>query len=91
MLTAIHALIYSDDPAATRRFFADVLRWPFVSEGDAGDAGLGGDGTGGSDPSEWLIFGTGLRREMADAAWQVGQTLPDWRTQAREFAQALAE
>ena len=59
MLTAIHALIYSDDPAATRRFFADVLRWPFVSEGDAGDAGLGGDGTGGSDPSEWLIFGTG--------------------------------
>ena len=38
-----------------------------------------------------LIFGTGLRREMAEAAWQVGQTLPDWQTQAREFAQALAE
>ncbi|HMR21752.1 MAG TPA: VOC family protein [Micropruina sp.] len=59
MLTAIHAMIYSDDPAATRAFFADVLRWPFVSEGEAGDAGVGGAGTGGTDPSEWLIFRSG--------------------------------
>lgn len=52
-------MIYSDDPAATRAFFADVLRWPFVSEGEAGDAGVGGAGTGGTDPSEWLIFRSG--------------------------------
>jgi glycosyltransferase involved in cell wall biosynthesis len=38
-----------------------------------------------------MIFGSGLRRAMADAAWQVGQTLPDWHTQAGEFVQALAE
>lgn len=38
-----------------------------------------------------LMFGAGLRREMAEAAWRVGQTLPDWPTQVREFAQALAE
>ena len=37
-----------------------------------------------------LIFGANLRRTMAEAAWQVGQTLPSWQTQAREFAQALA-
>ncbi len=36
-----------------------------------------------------LIFGTGLRRAMAEAAWQVGQTLPSWPTQVREFAEAL--
>ncbi|HME22282.1 MAG TPA: glycosyltransferase family 4 protein [Acetobacteraceae bacterium] len=36
-----------------------------------------------------MIFGTGLRREMAEAAWQVGQTLPGWPTQVREFTQAL--
>ena len=36
-----------------------------------------------------MIFGTVLRRDMAEAAWSVGQTLPGWRTQAREFAQAL--
>lgn len=45
-VTAIHTLVYSDDPAATRAFFRDVLRWPFVS--DDGD-----------DPTQWLIFGTG--------------------------------
>ena len=37
-----------------------------------------------------LIFGTELRHEMAEAAWQVGQTLPSWPTQVREFAQVLA-
>lgn len=59
MLTAVHTLVYSDDPAATRAFFSDVLRWPFVSEGESGDAGVGGTGTGGTDPAEWLIFRSG--------------------------------
>ena len=59
MITAVHTLVYSDDPVATRAFFKDVLRWPFVSEGADGDAGVGGSGTGGEDPAEWLIFGTG--------------------------------
>jgi glycosyltransferase involved in cell wall biosynthesis len=36
-----------------------------------------------------LIFGTALRRDMAEAAWRVGRTLPDWPTQAKAFAAAL--
>jgi glycosyltransferase involved in cell wall biosynthesis len=36
-----------------------------------------------------LIFDVNLRRTMAEAAWQVGQTLPSWQTQVREFTQAL--
>ncbi|WP_426241612.1 VOC family protein [Nocardioides sp. LHG3406-4] len=59
MITAIHTMVYSDDPTATRAFFKDVLRWPFVSEGAQGDGAVGGAGTGGDDPAEWLIFGTG--------------------------------
>lgn len=59
MITAVHTLVYSDDPTATRAFFKDVLRWPYVSEGADGDRGVGGTGTGGADPSDWLIFGTG--------------------------------
>ncbi len=46
MITSIHNLIYSDDAAATRTFFRDVLGWPYV-EDEAG----GGEG--------WLIFKTG--------------------------------
>jgi predicted enzyme related to lactoylglutathione lyase len=47
MITAMHALVYSDDPAATRAFFRDVLNWPFVSDDE------------GSDPADWLIFRSG--------------------------------
>jgi hypothetical protein len=36
-----------------------------------------------------LIFDTTLRRNMADAAWEIGQSLPDWTTQARAFSNAL--
>ena len=54
MITAVHSLIYSDDPPATRAFFKDVLRLPFVSDGD------GSGGPGGDDPSDWLIFRSGL-------------------------------
>lgn len=58
-ITAIHTLVYSDDAPATRAFFRDVLRWPYVSEGEHGDEGVGGAGTGSADAAQWLIFGTG--------------------------------
>jgi glycosyltransferase involved in cell wall biosynthesis len=38
-----------------------------------------------------LIFDATLRRHVAEAAWQVGQTFPDWPTQVGRFAQALTE
>jgi glycosyltransferase involved in cell wall biosynthesis len=37
-----------------------------------------------------LIFDKGLRAEAAEAAWQVGQTLPDWPTQTAKFAGVIA-
>ena len=48
-ITAIHALIYSDDVDTTRSFLRDVLGLPFVNDADVPD---------GSDTG-WLIFGTG--------------------------------
>ena len=45
MITACHTLIYSDDAAATRAFFRDVLQLPHAEDA--------GSGTG------WLIFRTG--------------------------------
>lgn len=60
MITAVHTLVYSDDPAATRAFFKDVLRWAFVAEPGRGDGGRrGGGGSGSQDPADWLIFDTG--------------------------------
>ena len=45
MITAVHTLIYSDDPDATRAFLRNVLGWPFVDHAGSGDG--------------WLIFRTG--------------------------------
>jgi len=45
MITAMHTLIYSDDPEATRSFLRDVLGLPHVEDPD-------------SEPA-WLIFKTG--------------------------------
>ena len=45
MQFACHTLIYSDDAAATRAFFRDVLQLPFVEDAGSGPG--------------WLIFQTG--------------------------------
>jgi catechol 2,3-dioxygenase-like lactoylglutathione lyase family enzyme len=45
VIKALHALIYSDDPDATRAFFRDVLGWPYVEDAQV--------------ESGWLIFKTG--------------------------------
>jgi catechol 2,3-dioxygenase-like lactoylglutathione lyase family enzyme len=45
MITAVHTLIYSDDPEATRSFLRDVLGWPFVAHPES--------------ETGWLIFKTG--------------------------------
>lgn len=50
----MHTLIYSSNPPATRAFFRDVLRWPFVSDAGSSDPGKAPD-----DAANWLIFGTG--------------------------------
>ena len=36
------------------------------------------------------IFGTALRHDMAEIAWRAGQELPNWATQAKLFAEAIA-
>jgi glycosyltransferase involved in cell wall biosynthesis len=36
-----------------------------------------------------LIFDTALRADMADAAWRIGERLPDWPAQCDAFAAAL--
>jgi catechol 2,3-dioxygenase-like lactoylglutathione lyase family enzyme len=45
MITAVHTLMYSDDPPATRAFLRDVVGWRFVED------------TGSEEG--WLIFATG--------------------------------
>jgi catechol 2,3-dioxygenase-like lactoylglutathione lyase family enzyme len=58
VITAVHLLIYSDDPEATRSFFRDVLGWPFVEEPDS---------------KGWLIFKSGPSEVGAHPTHQIHQ------------------
>ncbi len=49
-----------------------------------------GDVVGLSKAIRRLIFDTALRADMAQAAWQAGQALPDWPTQVRRFVAAVS-
>ncbi|QGF23744.1 VOC family protein [Raineyella fluvialis] len=51
MITAMHLLIYSDDAAATREFFRDVLLLESVSAREAEKEE--------TSPDDWLIFAAG--------------------------------
>jgi catechol 2,3-dioxygenase-like lactoylglutathione lyase family enzyme len=58
VITAVHTLIYSDDPDATRAFFRDVLEWPYVESAggwlifDTGPSELGVHPTSGTHEGE---------------------------------------
>ncbi|WP_158746033.1 glycosyltransferase family 4 protein [Acidisphaera sp. L21] len=47
-----------------------------------------GDVTGLSKSIRRVIFDTALRADMANAAWDLGQTLPGWQSQAALFVEA---
>lgn len=62
MFTAVHTLVYADDPEAARAFFRDVLEWPCVDTG-------GGWLIFGSGPSELGVHPT------AEGDWSTQQQL----------------
>ena len=58
----MHVLFYSDDPEATRTFFADVLELPSAgaTEASATEAGTTeASTTTEGDPGAWLVFRSG--------------------------------
>ena len=63
MITAVHTLVYADDPEAARAFFRDVLQWPHTDTG-------GGWLIFGTGPSELGVHPTsGQTRDGDGAPW----------------------
>jgi glycosyltransferase involved in cell wall biosynthesis len=63
---------------------------PILVAPDAGVVCAPGDAEQLSKAMRRLIFDRRLLREMADVAWQSGQSLPSWDEQAARLAAALA-
>ena len=72
MITAVHTLVYSDDPTATRAFFKDVLRWAeaVTLEGEIKrllPAQMDLSYRKSEVPSDWIFLRAALRAEAGDA------------------------
>lgn len=53
MITGLHTIVYSDDPPATRAFFRDVVRWPYIEPSAGWLIFSSGPSEGGVHPRTW--------------------------------------
>jgi catechol 2,3-dioxygenase-like lactoylglutathione lyase family enzyme len=79
MITAIHTLVYADDPEAARAFFRDVLDWPYV---DAHDGWL----IFKTGPSELGVHPGQPHHEISLMCDDIEKTVADLQRKGVEFA-----
>jgi predicted enzyme related to lactoylglutathione lyase len=81
MITAIHTLVYADDPEAARDFFRDVIGWPHVDTG-------GGWLIFKSGPSELGVHPAGggpMRHEISLVCDDLDATMAELKEKGAEF------
>ena len=94
MINGFHALIYSDDPVATRAFFADVLEWPSIDSGGGWlifkttPAELGVHPTAGPDGEVW---GTAPTHQCSLMCDDVEATAADLRAKGVQVADEIVD
>jgi catechol 2,3-dioxygenase-like lactoylglutathione lyase family enzyme len=87
MITAVHTLIYTDDEAATRAFFRDVLALPYLDTG-------GGWLIFKSGPSEIGVHPSGdtaPHHELTLMCDDVAQTMAELRAKGAEFTRDVRD
>jgi predicted enzyme related to lactoylglutathione lyase len=98
LITAVHLLIYSDDPAATRAFFRDVLSWRFVHhEASApgwlifksGPSELGVHPT--SDTHEGVTYEHPRHHSISLMCDDIEATMADLESKGAEFSGAIED
>ncbi|HMK99451.1 MAG TPA: VOC family protein [Acidimicrobiales bacterium] len=89
MITGVHALIYSDDPDATRAFLRDVLKWPNVDAHGgwlifrSGPSELGVHPTSDDRQEQWS---TSPHHEIAIMCDDAAKTVEELSARGAEFA-----
>ncbi len=94
MLTAVHSIVYADDPEAARRFFRDVLGWPHIDAGGGwllfttGPSELGVHPTSGTEGDGWS---TPQHHEIALMCDDLEQTVAELADRGAEFTGGLRD
>ncbi|HEV2368664.1 MAG TPA: VOC family protein [Acidimicrobiales bacterium] len=95
MITAVHTLVYADDPDAARAFFRDVLGWPNVdAQGGwlifgTGPSELGVHPT--SDDRPGREFSTAQHHEIALICDDVEKTMAELTARGAQFSGEIGE
>ena len=98
MITALHTLIFADDPDVARAFFRDVLGFPHVDTGGGwlifktGPSELGvhptsGEGEGDGEPA----WSTGQRHEVSLICDDIESTVTELRAKGVEFLRDIRD
>lgn len=91
MITAMHALLYTDDPDATRAFFRDVLQWPHADTGGgwlifkSGPSELGVHPTSGEGHDGAAPWSTPEHHEISLVCDDLAATMAELRDRGAEF------
>jgi len=95
MITAVHTLVYSEDPEATRAFFRDVLGWPSVDVHGGwlifktGPSELGVQPTSGEHNGEtWSIDS---HHEISLVCDDIGATVAELKAKGAVFAREVSD
>ncbi|HEY3428544.1 MAG TPA: VOC family protein [Acidimicrobiia bacterium] len=95
MITALHTLIYADDPVAARAFFRDVLQFPFMDEGGGWLIFKTGPSELGVHPSSWEHEGQrGSTSQLFDVSLicdDLEQTMAELQARGAEFGEIVDE
>ncbi len=89
MITALHTLVYADDPEAARAFFRDVLQFPGVDTGGGWLIFRTGPSELGVHPSSWEYEGqagsTDQRFDVSLMCDDLEQTMAELTERGAEF------
>lgn len=88
MITAVHNLVYADDPDKARAFFRDVLGWPAVDAGGGWLIFKSGASELGVHPTD---HGTRPHHQISLMCDDIEATVDDLRRRGVEFTQDVRD
>jgi catechol 2,3-dioxygenase-like lactoylglutathione lyase family enzyme len=99
MITALHTLVYAEDPAAARDFFRDVLRFPATDTGGGWLIFRTGPSELGVHPSSWdhsgdgdkQVGGTDQRFDLSLLCDDLATTMAELEEHGAEFEGGVTE
>ena len=86
MITALHSLVYANDPEAARAFFRDVLLWPNVDTGGGWLIFKSGPSELGVHPTSEGEWSTPEKHEISLVCDDIEATVAEPRERGAQFS-----